>query len=304
MLQSGFIDEVDVELEFGGGKRHVDIRFGILNYGVLDKGERLSAREITIGVVGDPVNNDNFLRWLTNCCEGVDAKETTKPNLFPRFPGFGPDSPFNAVLKSEVRGQRNLDQGEIAKLKSLRTAGEIVGEAVNIYRAEIDYLVNEIKPEVIFRIVTDEISDELNRAAELGSSSRRSYSRGKVRGGYCDDFHHLLKAKAMCYHVPIQLVLPATFGQGHRGKPAKRKRPSLAARGRALQDPATRAWNLFTAMYYKAGGVPWRLPRESSDYTTCYVGVSFYNSLDQQTVLTSIAQVFNERGEGIVVRGA
>jgi len=36
---------------------------------------------------------------------------------------------------------------------------------------------------------------------------------------------------------------------------------------------------------------------------TCYVGASFYKSLDEKTVMTSIAQVFNERGDGIVVRG-
>jgi hypothetical protein len=49
--------------------------------------------------------------------------------------------------------------------------------------------------------------------------------------------------------------------------------------------------------------VPWRLPRESSDLTTCFVGVSFYKTLDKSALLTSVAQVFNERGEGVVVRG-
>lgn len=38
--------------------------------------------------------------------------------------------------------------------------------------------------------------------------------------------------------------------------------------------------------------------------TTCYVGVSFCRSRDKATVSTSIAQVFNELGEGIIVRGA
>ena len=49
--------------------------------------------------------------------------------------------------------------------------------------------------------------------------------------------------------------------------------------------------------------MPWRLPRESTDLTTCFVGVSFYKSLDKSALLTSVAQVFNERGEGVVVRG-
>src|SRR6202034_464016 len=37
--------------------------------------------------------------------------------------------------------------------------------------------------------------------------------------------------------------------------------------------------------------------------TACYIGVSFYRSLDKQALLTSVAQVFNDRGEGVVVRG-
>jgi hypothetical protein len=84
----------------------------------------------------------------------------------------------------------------------------------------------------------------------------------------------------------------------------------VTARSRAshgdeqIQDEATRAWNLFTALYYKAGGKPWRLVRDPSELTTCYVGVAFYNSRDRETLATSIAQVFNERGDGVIVRGA
>jgi len=37
--------------------------------------------------------------------------------------------------------------------------------------------------------------------------------------------------------------------------------------------------------------------------TACHVGISFYESLDRARLLTSVAQVFNERGEGTIVRG-
>ena len=72
---------------------------------------------------------------------------------------------------------------------------------------------------------------------------------------------------------------------------------------RPLQDEATRAWNLHTALYYKAGGTPWRMPRHSTDLPTCYVGVSFYRTPDGEELHTAVAQVFNERGDGVVVRG-
>ena len=43
--------------------------------------------------------------------------------------------------------------------------------------------------------------------------------------------------------------------------------------GRKVQDPATRAWNLFNALYYKAGYVPWRLPREPSALATSFIAL-------------------------------
>src|SRR3989449_5446941 len=43
--------------------------------------------------------------------------------------------------------------------------------------------------------------------------------------------------------------------------------------------------------------------RDPSQYTTCFVGVSFYRSLDRSALLTSMAQVFDERGDGMVIKG-
>jgi len=304
MHKTDFIDEVEVELEFGGGNRHLDIRFGILNYGVLDRDERSTAREIRIGVIGTPKLTDRFLGWLSDCNKGVAAKETAKPNLFPRFPGFGEDSPFNAYLVCDARARRRLSTPDFAELRSLLTPGEIIKRAVALYLTEIDYLANEIRPHVIFCIVPDELGEQLDRAAEMAPLSGHHPNEDKEDvNTYRHDFHHCLKAQAMSFQAPIQLVLPSTFGAGRRGKATKRKHPHRPAKARRLQDPATRAWNFFTAMYYKAGGVPWRLQRKTSDYTTSYIGVGFYRSLDEKAVMTSVAQVFNERGEGIVIRG-
>lgn len=94
------------------------------------------------------------------------------------------------------------------------------------------------------------------------------------------------------------MVRPLTYG----GLDGRRKNSRAASM--PLQDEATRAWNIHTALYYKAGGAPWRLLRSPSELTTCFVGISFYRSLEGDVVMTSVAQVFNERGEGIIVKGA
>jgi hypothetical protein len=33
------------------------------------------------------------------------------------------------------------------------------------------------------------------------------------------------------------------------------------------------------ALYYKSGGYPWRLPRREDDLATCFLGVSFFQTL-------------------------
>ncbi|MGM0351991.1 argonaute/piwi family protein [Streptomyces sp. ECR3] len=105
----------------------------------------------------------------------------------------------------------------------------------------------------------------------------------------------LLKATALTLPAPLQLMRKETW----TGIPARTNGQTV----RPLQDEATRAWNLHTALYYKAGGTPWRMQRHSSDLATCYVGVSFYRSTSGNELHTAVAQVFNERGDGVVVRG-
>jgi hypothetical protein len=95
-----------------------------------------------------------------------------------------------------------------------------------------------------------------------------------------------LKAQSMRFQRPLQLAredsLFSTTGSQH---------------------PATKAWNFCTAMYYKAGGCPWRL--EGLDPDSCFVGVSFYRHINEQSfeMHTSLAQVFTGYGDAFVLRG-
>ena len=102
----------------------------------------------------------------------------------------------------------------------------------------------------------------------------------------------------MRFRKPTQIIRPHTYDERKRLQSKTKSRNK-----RQLQDEATRAWNLYTAFYYKAGGTPWRLVNTPSELSACYVGVSFYKTLDETRLLTSTAQVFNERGEGIILRG-
>jgi hypothetical protein len=58
-----------------------------------------------------------------------------------------------------------------------------------------------------------------------------------------------------------------------------------------------------TALYYKAGNIPWQL--ELVPQNTCFVGIAFYKESPhpQADVQSSLAQVFSGAGEGLVLKG-
>lgn len=298
-MNLSFLEEPN--LEFGAG-RHVDIRFGIMNYGTLDFESPLAPKQINLGIVGSAETVDGVQQWLERCRTGIPAKPNKQdpekpnkqPNLFARFPGFQSDSGFHSKLLIQGSLCRTLLKSNLSQIGAIRDRNDRVVRSVDLFMEEIRYLAqNTLSPVVICAVplaMLEVIGPE-------DTSETPDDEPGDDVGPQLD-FHDLLKARAMQqYRTPIQIILPPTYD------PTKAHELAKLKLGRELQDEATRAWNIHTALYYKASGVPWRLPRVSTDLTVCYVGVSFYRSLDKHALLTSVAQVFNERGEGVVVRG-
>lgn len=291
-MKVNLIDEP--ELEFGAG-HHIDIRFGLRNYGPLDFDSELAPREIPIGIVGTSQTVEGVRDWLDRCSNGVDAKASSQPYLFPGFPGLNEDSGFRSSLVFSDRLQRVIHDRDIIKLARADRA-TLIEDAVELFLDEMRHLVETAEPRVIVCALPWNLLDLMagdDDAIEDDETHEQSdESPAHDHPSAVPDFHHLLKARSMGLRKPIQLVKPSTYGIPSKRHPTQ------------LQDEATRAWNFFTAVYYKAGGTPWRLTRDPGALTACYVGVSFYTSRDGKTLETSIAQVFNERGDGVIVRGA
>jgi hypothetical protein len=284
------------ELEFGRGGRHIDVRFGLMDHGPLDV-DASPSRTIRAGVVGTAASVEAVLAWIDRCRTEIAAKPSRLPNLFPRFPGFSPDSPFASSVEVDGRLQRVLTSRDIQTLLAAGSRSDVSIAAAGRFIDECRLLTDTARPDVLICAPPDELLEGMD--PPVGEDDRTAEAESAKDGKGVIHFHDVLKAHGLPLGVPIQMVRPETYD------PTKRKRQ----RGRrwlerTTQDEATRAWNFHTALYYKAGGIPWRLLRDPKQLTACYVGISFYRTLDEDRLLTSIAQVFNERGDGMILRGA
>lgn len=275
-------------LEFAGGGRHIDPRHGISDYGPADTTDA-AVRAIRVGIVGTAGSIQGLRRWLDSCRQPIAAKDSRLGRLFVPFPGFDTGVGFHSTLVWDSRLERPIRERELNGLADL-APHDAVKAAVDLYAAELDVLDEEAGCDVVL-IARPE---HLRERSEPKIDSEAPWKTIPPTES-TDDFRALLKAVAMRYSRPIQIIRRTTWDSSFT--PAGASKPRL-------QDEATRAWNLHTALYYKAGGMPWRLCRESSDLDSCYVGVTFYRSSDRTTLQTSVAQVFNQRGDGVIVRGA
>jgi len=282
MMNSFFIDEP--ELDFGQAP-HIDIRYGIWKFGTLDKGSDQAPRGVRLGVVGDQQSAEAFLAWLGKCRSGLAAKKSKLTTLFPAFPGFGQGKPFCDFV-SDDRCSRIIRSGELSRVLTIGVAEEFVSKSVDLYLGAAEDLTQNVNIDVVACLLPPKVL----KTIDCMPPSKRVGQRKLV-------WHDLLKARGIRLKTPLQMVRPGTYG-GKIHRYRQNGKPS-----RDVEDEASRAWNFFSGLYYKAGGVPWRLRRKSSDKATCYVGISFFWPFVGEKVHTSVAQVFNERGEGVVVRG-
>ncbi len=88
------------ELEFGNGGRHIDIRFGMMHYKPLDHDSTSAPKDIKLGIVGSSETVEDLEIWIEKCRQGIEAKNSKQPYLFPEFPGFGEENNLPAAIGS------------------------------------------------------------------------------------------------------------------------------------------------------------------------------------------------------------
>lgn len=269
---------------------HIDIREGLRVFGTFDKGQQNVPNPINVGLVGTAETIAGVSDWIERTSKGVKSEEKKLVELRPSFPGVTEEI-FGTQINASSSFRRSISKSELSSALNSKTA---LYDIVQLFFDHARDLASRGNIHVIVIAPPAEVF-LLAKSAPLDVDAEFDESQDQREIPYRKNFHDLFKARALELASPCQVIRPDTYGGGSTKKDDTRKV--------SLQDPATRAWNFHLALYYKAGGIPWRLSRSSSELTTCYVGTSFYKSADGQRLLTSVAQIFDERGEGLIVQG-
>jgi hypothetical protein len=275
-------------LEFAQGV-HVCPRAGISSFEVYDTILEGRRDTILVGAVGTSEGLDKLSNWVNICSGSIPGKLNAKqPNLYPAFCGFNKDSGFRAIMSLIDRNVRTLNLSEIQTVLKIEDWNARIASAINLYLREIAFLAQHRLVDVILCILPDDlynlISKEQTKALEDSLEDE-----DEVKDYLELNFRRAIKAWTMYLGKPLQLV----------------REQSLQLNVATQQDDATKAWNFCTAIYYKASNqtVPWKLESNPNKPSVCFVGIGFYKSRDRKVLNTSLAQIFDELGNGVILRG-
>jgi hypothetical protein len=308
-IELAIVELAPPRLQFGGASTHIDPKVGLLSAGPFDLRFGSARKDhIHVGIIGTKEQVVASQRWLERCRWEIPI--LGEPSLLRKpFPGF--EEAFHKKLLAPDDSVIVLDStnpSELAKALQGETH-QAFQRVVDLYAtAHLRLALRDInRPDIVLMCIPDDVLSKVSsveRTVTESEKKRANEIRRARPSGQLDLFDALdeveqtpgdflkrdlrlaLKARALKNRLPIQLVTD-----------------SLLSDTAKSQDPATRAWNFAVGLYYKAGGVPWRLPQTGPE--TCFVGISFHHvrTTHRAIVRSSLAQAFSSDGEGFAIRG-
>ncbi|MEW8063550.1 MAG: hypothetical protein AB2758_19155 [Candidatus Thiodiazotropha endolucinida] len=272
-------------LQFADGT-HICPRKGIATYGVFDRSMSTRRTTINVGGVGSSTCLEALAEWLSRCSKVIEAPEdTNRPNLQAPFCGFTADQGFYSQLAFNTELSRQIRKTEIDEILKIKDRNERVSKAIDLYYEEVKFLAQNRVVDVVVCVIPEKLYKKVALEEPVEEEEKLEVS---VEVPKELNFRRALKAKAMHLGKPLQLI----------------RAVSLKDKAKGQQDDATKAWNFCTALYYKAGATnPWKLETDPARPSSCAVGIAFYRSRDRQALNTSLAQIFDELGNGLILRG-
>jgi hypothetical protein len=190
------------------------------------------------------------------------------------------------VIDEEIT--RSLTNSEINDILRIPDWREQVDLAIELYYRHAKFLAQNRTVDVIVCVIPTKLYDKVASPDKPEVKETIEETEEEQKEDETEiNFRRALKAKAMHLGKPIQIIREASL-ESNKGQ----------------QDDATKAWNFCTALYYKASKtVPWKLITNLNRPQVCFVGISFYRSRDRKVLNTSFAQIFDELGQNVILRG-
>jgi hypothetical protein len=304
-VSDGLIVFDEPELEFRFNQRLKDPRDGLTLFGPYDADHSSHPASLPYMVIGAPEGLAKFQVWasMVNCA--VSGAPRNNVRLWPPFPGF--EAAFSSKWSSEPVLTVELERGTLLEGSRLRDPFQRTHKVVQSYLSGLQSVENrDEKVGVAICVVPDEVWSNCRPRSNVpnpvgGRISGQELSKRKAgQFGLFDtdadtyllspDFRRQLKALAMAYDIPIQIIRESTL----------RYTDDVVFGERGLTPLSDRMWNMCTTLYYKCGGKPWRLVTARDG--VCYIGIAFRRSDDKRTACCA-AQMFLDTGDGVVFLG-
>ena len=298
-------------LEFGRSVRGVDPKVALTAGGPFLCATSGECPTIPLGLVAPHQEIGSIKRWIDRMHRLLLSSEGNSLR-YARFPGL--TTAFGVRFVIEPRSTVALDPRRFGLALAEPSESSRFDALLELYVEAVARLCGDTAPKTILVFFPEDIAELRVQNAQLSDQDRRVLQRitreehdpqldlfdqGEPKERIADllpqaaellerHFHRAFKARAMKVPnaVPTQVLRRHTFYDNE-----------------ATQSPATRAWNLAVALYYKTGNIPWR--PTSLDDRSCFAGISFHHLKTRGASLmySSVAHAFSNNLEPFVLRG-
>jgi len=303
------------ELLFNYKQPMIDPRDGLTLFGPLD---RAKPEGIRWSIVGPQRSIEWMKRWLNKIQQPI--YNINNPHARPYFPGF--ESIFRTKLSLEPAQEIEIPMKAIESYLYISDGYQRVHKLVELYASKIisSLRTEDVRPDIWFVLIPHEIylycrpkshvpssisiPPEINisrKKAKLLSSQLSLIEEYNVIAEdylYEINYHHQLKAMLLHEKIPTQIIRDVTIAPHELYKDNKKMLTAYDNLETAI------CWNLATAIFYKAGGRPWKLGAVRKG--VCYIGLVFKKDEMSRNLRTACcgAQMFLDSGDGVVFKGA
>lgn len=298
-------------LTFGFGQKTIDPRDGLMLYGPFDQ-KKVNGPK-TIGIVGPLDLRKKMISYLHR----LHAPFLNDNSSRPSFPGL--QAAFGVSINFENIVELDIPQSELERYKRYSDNHQRIFNWTSLYFNSLQTYTKEeeisvdvwiiVIPEFVYLYgrpqskipaSSDNIKEGLSSKkrkepnyASLFPELQEEEDRLREAYKYEVNFHNQLKAKLLSIKIVSQIIRQS-------------KIDPILTQNCSLQEQyleTAKAWNISTTLYYKLGGLPWKLG--SVRPQVCYLGL-VYKKVDESKNANNAccaAQMFLDSGDGMVFRG-